>query len=253
MTMRRPFIAGNWKMHCTRNEAMNLVNDIADAIGANPPADVAVAPPFLAIALVVEQARTTPIDVGAQNCYFEKKGAFTGEVSLDMLKDVGATFALVGHSERRHVFGETDELIHKKMDAVLTEGLMPILCIGEKLDERDGGKTLEVVKHQLSTAFEGMGAEQALRTTIAYEPVWAIGTGRNATPGQAQEVHKFIREWLTERFGDAAERVRIQYGGSVNPGNARELLSQPDVDGALVGGASLKADTFAAIVAAAEQ
>lgn len=251
--MRRPLIAGNWKMHCTRNEAMNLVNDIADKIGANPPADVAVAPSYLAIALVVEQARHLPIQVGAQNCHFEKKGAFTGEVSLEMLKDAGATFVIVGHSERRHVFGETDELIHKKMDVVLTEGLQPILCIGETLEERDGDKTLDVVMHQLSTAFEGMGSEQALRSVIAYEPVWAIGTGRTATPDQAQEVHKFIRGWLAESFGDAAQRIRIQYGGSVNSKNAKELLSQPDVDGALVGGASLKADSFAAIIAAAEQ
>jgi triosephosphate isomerase len=232
---------------------MNLVTEIAEKIGANPPADVAVAPPYLAIALVVEQARHTPIQVGAQNCHFEKKGAFTGEVSLEMLKEAGATFVIVGHSERRHVFGETDELVHKKMDAVLKEGLQPILCIGEKLEERDAEKTLDVVKHQLSTAFEGMGSEQALRTVIAYEPVWAIGTGRTATPDQAQEVHKFVREWLTERFGDASERIRIQYGGSVNSKNAKELLSQPDVDGALVGGASLKAESFAAIIAAAEQ
>jgi len=251
--MRRPFIAGNWKMHCTRGEAVELVNDLADKIGPNPPADVAVAPPFLAIALVAEAARTQPIEVGAQNCHFEAKGAFTGEVSLSMLADVGATFVIVGHSERRHVFGETDELVHQKMDAVLKAGLQPIFCIGEKLEERDAGKTLDVVKHQLVTAFEGMGSEQALRTTIAYEPVWAIGTGRTATPEQAQEVHGFIRQWLQESFGDVAERIRIQYGGSVKPSNARELLAQPDIDGALVGGASLKAETFAGIVAAAEE
>ena len=250
--MRRPLIAGNWKMHCDRTEAVDLINEIAMAIGANPPADVAVAPPFPAIALVVEAARTTPIEVGAQNCWYEDKGAFTGEISLPMLKDVGATFVIVGHSERRHVLDETDELVHKKMDAVLKGGLKPILCIGEKLDERDAGQTLEVCKRQLATAFEGMGAEQALRTTVAYEPVWAIGTGRTATPDQAQEVHGFIRSWLRESFGDTAERVLIQYGGSVKPSNAKELLAQPDIDGALVGGASLKADSFAGIIAAAE-
>jgi triosephosphate isomerase len=250
--MRRPLIAGNWKMHCTRAEAVNLLNDIATQIGSNPPADVAVAPPYLAIALASETARPTPIKVGAQNCYFEPKGAFTGEVSLPMLKDAGATFVILGHSERRHVFGETDELVHQKLVAVLEAGLEAILCVGETIEERDGNQTLEVVKRQLSTAYEGMEASQAQRTVIAYEPVWAIGTGRTATPAQAQEVHQFIRQWLTERFGDVAQEVRIQYGGSVNGDNAKELLSQPDIDGALVGGASLKADSFAAIVAAAE-
>jgi triosephosphate isomerase (TIM) len=239
-------------MHCSRSEAVDLINDISAAIGSNPPADVAVAPAFISIALVAEAARTTPISVGAQNCYYEPKGAFTGEISLSMLKEVGATFVIVGHSERRHVFGETDDLVHRKMDAVLKEGLMPILCIGEKLDERDAGQTLEVCKRQLDTAFEGMGAEQALRTTLAYEPVWAIGTGRTATPDQAQEVHHFVRQWLHERFGEAAERIRIQYGGSVKPSNAKELLSQPDIDGALVSGASLDAQSFAGIIAAAE-
>jgi triosephosphate isomerase len=238
-------------MHCTRTEAVALVNDIAEKIGATPAADVAVAPPFLSIALVFEAARTSPIMVGAQNCHFEAKGAFTGEISVPMLAEVGAKFIIVGHSERRHVFGESDELVHKKLDATLKGGLMPILCVGETLAERDSEATLDVVGRQLATAFEGMGGEQALRTTIAYEPVWAIGTGRNATPAQAQEVHAFVRRWLKEHFGDVADRVRIQYGGSVNPGNAGELLSQPDIDGALVGGASLKADTFAAIVAAA--
>lgn len=239
-------------MHCTRAEAVDLANDIAAAIGSNPPADVAVAPAFLSIALVAEAARTTPIAVGAQNCHHEPKGAFTGEISLPMLKEVGATFVIVGHSERRHVFGETDELIHQKMDALLKEGMMPILCIGETLEERDAEQTLDVCRRQLATAFEGMGVEQALRTTIAYEPVWAIGTGRTATPEQAQEVHHFVRQWLNEKFGDAAERIRIQYGGSVKPSNAKELLGQPDIDGALVGGAALDAKSFAGIIAAAE-
>jgi triosephosphate isomerase len=250
--MRRPLIAGNWKMHCTRAEASALLDAIAGRVGTNPPADVAVAPPFTAIAAVAEAARATPIAVGAQNCHFEGKGAFTGEVSLAMLKDVGAAFVIVGHSERRHVFGETDDLVHRKVDAVLKAGLMPILCVGEQLSERDSGQTLTVVERQLSTAFEGMGAEQALRTVIAYEPVWAIGTGRTATPDQAQEVHGFIRKWLRQKCGDVSDRIRIQYGGSVTASNARELLAQPDIDGALVGGASLKADSFAAIVAAAE-
>lgn len=250
--MRRALIAGNWKLHCTRAEAVGLLEGIARQIGSNPPADVAVAPPFTAIAVVAEAAKTTPIAVGAQNCYHEPKGAYTGEISLAMLKDVGAAFVIVGHSERRHVFGETNEQVHQKMDAVLKAGLQPILCIGEQLDERDGGKTLDVVQEQLDAAFVGMGAEQAMKTVIAYEPVWAIGTGRTASPDQAQEVHGFIRKWLSEKFGDVAERVIIQYGGSVKPSNAKELLSQPDIDGALIGGASLKADSFAAIVAAAE-
>ena len=250
--MRRTLIAGNWKLHCTRAEAVELLEGIASQVGSNPPADVAVAPPFTAIAVVAEAAKKTPIAVGAQSCYHEPKGAFTGEISLAMLKDVGASFVIIGHSERRHVFGETNEQVHLKMDAVLKAGLQPILCVGEQLAERDGGKTLEVVEDQLATAFDGMGGEQALRTVIAYEPVWAIGTGRTASPDQAQEVHGFIRNWLTEKFGDVADRVIIQYGGSVKPSNAKELLSQPDIDGALIGGASLKADSFAAIVAAAE-
>ena len=249
--MRRPFIAGNWKLHCTRPEGVELLRSIAAQLGASPPADVAVAPPFTAIAAVAEAAAGTPIQVGAQNCCFEPKGAFTGEISVAMLRDVGATFVILGHSERRHVFGETDEAVGRKMGAVLAGGLLPILCIGEKLDERDRGETLAVVDRQLEAAFDGLGAEQALRTTVAYEPVWAIGTGRTATPDQAQEVHGHVRSWLEARFGAVAERVRIQYGGSVNARNARELLSQPDVDGALVGGASLEAASFAAIVAAA--
>jgi len=249
--MRRNFIAGNWKLHCTRPEALELLQGIAAAIGPNPPADVAVAPPFTALSAVAEAAKGLPIMVGAQSCHFESKGAFTGEISVDMIRDAGGEFVLVGHSERRHVFGETDEDVQKKMDAILKGGLMPILCIGEKLDERDDGTTLAVCERQLTVAFEGLGAEQALRTTVAYEPVWAIGTGRTATPEQAQDVHGFVRSWLAKRFGEVAERVRIQYGGSVKASNAKELLSQPDIDGALVGGASLKPDSFAGIIAEA--
>jgi len=251
--MRKPFIAGNWKLHCTRAEGVALVRGIVDRIGSRPTVDVGVAPPFTAIAAVSEAAAGTSIMVGAQNCHFEAKGAWTGEVSVAMLRDVGATFVIVGHSERRHVFGETDDMVRRKLEAVLGGGLHPVLCIGEKLPEREASRTLEVVRGQLDSAFAGLGGEQALRTTIAYEPVWAIGTGRTASPAQAEEVHAFVRSWLGERFGDVAPRVRIQYGGSVTADNARELLGQPDVDGALVGGASLKVDSFAAIVAAAAE
>jgi triosephosphate isomerase len=212
---------------------------------------VAVCPPFVYLDVVC-QAVGTSVGVGAQDVYFESQGAFTGEISAPMLKDIGCTYALCGHSERRHVIGETDELINKKAKAVLNGGLLAILCVGELLEQRDANQTKAVVDTQLKQGLAGFTAEDMAKVTIAYEPVWAIGTGRTATPQQAQEVHAFIRQRLAEMFdGQVAEQTCIQYGGSVKPDNTADLMSQPDVDGCLVGGASLKAESFTAIIEAA--
>jgi triosephosphate isomerase len=213
---------------------------------------VAVIPPFVYLSSVGEAIGSSGVALGAQDVYFEEKGAFTGEISAAMLKDVGCTYVLCGHSERRHVIGETDELINKKLLSSLGGGLLPILCVGELLEERDASQTEEVVERQLRAGLAGLSAEKASAVTIAYEPVWAIGTGRTATREQAQEVHAFIRKLLGEVYDQGlADGIRIQYGGSVKPGNAKELMSEPDVDGCLVGGASLKADDFVAIIEAA--
>jgi triosephosphate isomerase len=246
---RRKFVCGNWKMHKTVGEAVQLVRDLRQRLG-EPRAQVAVAPPFTALAAVKQALQGSPIQLFAQNCHFEKQGAFTGEVSAAMLRDVGCDGVILGHSERRQLFGETDESVARKLKAALGEGLAPIVCVGETLQEREAGRTWEVVSRQVRGALGGLDAQALGRVTIAYEPVWAIGTGRNATAAQAQEVHAQIRGLLRELGGSVADSIRIQYGGSVKPDNAAELLSQPDVDGALVGGASLKADDFAKIAAA---
>ncbi|MDD5459301.1 MAG: triose-phosphate isomerase [Phycisphaerae bacterium] len=248
--MRKPFVAGNWKMNMDGESSIALVKGIAAELDGDirERVDVAVCPPFVYLAEVVSAARSTGIAVGAQDLYFEKNGAFTGEISTAMLKDVGCNYVLCGHSERRHVIGETDELINKKVTAAISGGLLPILCVGELLEQRDAGKTEEVVEKQIRAGLAGLNEARAMAVTIAYEPVWAIGTGRNATPQQAQEVHAMIRGLLAEMYGQKlAEQTRIQYGGSAKPDNAGELLRQPDIDGLLVGGASLKADSFAAI------
>jgi triosephosphate isomerase (TIM) len=246
---RRRFVCGNWKMHKTVAEAVQLVRDLRERLG-EPRAQVAVAPPFTALAAVKQALQGSPIQLFAQNCHFEKQGAFTGEVSAAMLRDVGCDGVILGHSERRQLFGETDESVARKLKAVLAEGLAPIVCVGETLQERESGRTWDVVSRQMRGALSGLDVQALGRVTIAYEPVWAIGTGRNATAAQAQEVHAQIRALLRELGAAVADSIRIQYGGSVKPDNAAELLSQPDVDGALVGGASLKADDFAKIVAA---
>ena len=253
--MRKPFVAGNWKMNTDRSSAIELAKAVCtgavNAVGANK-ITVALCPPFVYLAGVADAVGNTGIGVGAQDVYFEAKGAFTGEISTSMLKDVGCAYAICGHSERRHVLGETDELINKKLIATIEAGMLPILCVGELLEERDAGNTESVVETQLKGGLAGVSVEQMQQVTIAYEPVWAIGTGRTATPDQAQEVHAFIRKVLADMFnGDVAEQTRIQYGGSVKPGNAAELIGQPDVDGALVGGASLKAEDFLGIIQAA--
>ena len=248
---RRKFVCGNWKMHKTVGEAVQLVRELRQKL-SGAAAQVAVAPPFTALAAVKEALKGSAIQLFGQNCHHEKQGAFTGEVSAPMLKDAGCDGVILGHSERRQYFGETDDWVAKKVRAALAEGLHPIVCVGETLQQREAGQTWEVVSRQVRGALGGLEAAALQKITLAYEPVWAIGTGRTATNAQAQEVHAQIRGLLRELGGaPVAEAVRIQYGGSVKPDNAADLLSQPDVDGALVGGASLKAADFSAIVAAA--
>jgi triosephosphate isomerase len=251
--MRKSFIAGNWKMntdvHSSVKLAEGVVSGCKDAAGSK--VDVAVCPPFVYLQQVGKALQSSHIGLGSQDIYFEQKGAFTGEISAAMLKDVGCAYALCGHSERRHVIGETDELINKKVHAAILGGLLPILCVGELLDERKANKTDEVVTRQMKKGLAGLIAEKMSAVTIAYEPVWAIGTGLTATPQQAQEVHALIRKLVAQMYDrKIADAIRIQYGGSVKPDNAGELMSQEDVDGLLVGGASLKAEDFVAIVKA---
>ncbi len=252
--MRKPFVAGNWKMNTDSHSSVELVECIAkDSVGAaGNKVTVAVCPPFVYLGAVANALRSSNIAVGAQDMYFESKGAFTGEISTSMLKDVGCTYVLCGHSERRHVIGETDELINKKVAAAISGGLLPILCVGELLAEREASQTEQVVTRQMKKGLAGLGDEKVLAVTVAYEPVWAIGTGRTATPQQAQQVHDFIRKLLAEMYNDkAAQQIRILYGGSVKPDSAADLMRQRDIDGLLVGGASLNADDFLAIIEAA--
>ena len=251
---RKKFVCGNWKMHRTAAEARALVAELRGlAEGLAEKVDVAVAPPFTALAAAADALRGSHIALAAQDVHWEAQGAFTGEVSAPMLKEIGCAHVIVGHSERRQLFGETDEGVNRKAKAVLGAGLAPIVCVGETLAEREAGRTLEVVSRQVRGGLAGLPADQVGRLTVAYEPVWAIGTGKTATTAQAQEVHAAIRALLRELAGGAADQVRIQYGGSVKPDNAAELLAQPDVDGALVGGASLKAQEFAQIVKGAHR
>lgn len=250
--MPRPFIAGNWKMNLTLKESKDLATSIRADIEGMEGVDVGVFPPFVFLEGVYSVLKGGSIILGAQNMHWEDSGAFTGEVSAGMLKDVGCTHVILGHSERRHVFGETDSMINAKLRTAFARDIMPIFCIGERLEERESGKTFEVIEEQLKAGLEGLKPESVSRLTIAYEPVWAIGTGRNATPAQAQEVHGHVRALLKESYGEeAAAQVRIQYGGSVKPENAAEILAQPDVNGLLVGGASLKRDSFCKIVSTA--
>jgi len=247
---RKPFICGNWKMNTTRAEAVALAEGTARAAADTPAVEVGACPPACYIEAVAAEAENTPMVVGGQNMYFEAKGAFTGEIAGPMLVDLGCEYVILGHSERRHVFGEPDDLIARKVKAAFAVGLKPILCVGELLEERKADRTETVVRRHVTSGFEGLPKDQAARVVVAYEPVWAIGTGETATPDQAQEVHAFIRALLAERYdADLAQTVRIQYGGSVKPENAHDLLAQADIDGALVGGASLKVDAFSAILA----
>jgi triosephosphate isomerase len=246
--MRRKLIAGNWKMYKTTAEAVALVEEIKKGV-AGAPGDALVAPPLTSLVAVVAAAKGSPVAVAAQNMHFEKEGAFTGEVSPAMLKDVGASHVILGHSERRQYFAETDEGVARKTKAALDAGLVPISCVGETLSEREAGKTMDVVKRQVDAILNALTPEEAARIVVAYEPVWAIGTGKVATPEQAQEVHAFIRLRIGGVHGKAvAEAIRILYGGSVKPDNVKGLMTLPDVDGGLVGGASLKADSFLKLV-----
>ena len=250
--MRRKFVCGNWKMFKTGAEGAALVRELRARL-SDTQVQVAVAPPFTALEAVRGALNGSGIQLYAQNCHFEKQGAFTGEIAPGMLEALGCHGVILGHSERRTLFGETDELIAKKLKAALDARLSVILCIGETLAEREANQTWEVVSRQTRAALAGIPAEQMGKITLAYEPVWAIGTGRNATAAQAQEVHALLRGLLRELFSaPVADATRIQYGGSVKPENAAEILGQPDVDGALVGGASLKSEEFARIVAGAK-
>lgn len=250
--MRRIFIAGNWKMHLDGRQAAELARQVAGQAKDCPGIDVAVAPVFTAIVPVVEALAGSQVMVAGQNCHWEAHGAYTGEVATEMLAAAGCRLVIIGHSERRQYFAESDEMVGRKLQAVLRAGLLPIVCLGESLEQRDAGQTLEVVGRQLQAVLDVLPGEKAAGLTLAYEPVWAIGTGRTASAQQAQEVHAFLRRRLEEKFGaTVAGQVRIQYGGSVKPGNAAELLEQPDIDGALVGGASLQAESFGAIMRAA--
>ncbi|GJQ63435.1 MAG: triosephosphate isomerase [Melioribacteraceae bacterium] len=250
--MRKTVIAGNWKMNKNLSEAAELVNGLkAELAGKTLNVGVIVCPPYVNIESVAKLAEGTEIKVGAQNMYFEESGAYTGEISADMLKSVGAEYVILGHSERRTIFGENDEVINKKMKKALEAGLKPIFCIGETLEEREGGTMKEVIAKQVKGGLSGISEQELSEIIVAYEPVWAIGTGVTASPDQAQEVHAYIRGMLKEMYSEvAADNMTIQYGGSVKPGNAKELLGMPDIDGALVGGACLKADSFAGIITA---
>jgi len=250
--MRRPVVVGNWKMHGSRADNARLVEALVAQYPADPGADCVVCPPFVYVQEVGRMLRDAPIGLGAQDVCAEGLGAFTGEVSAAMLRDVGCEYVIVGHSERRLLYRESDQLVARKFAAAChSRSLIPILCVGEQLAERDSGRTHEVVARQLDTVLELCGAESLEQGMVAYEPVWAIGTGRNATPEQAQEVHAFIRQRIASRDARIAAATRILYGGSVKAGNAAELFAMPDVDGGLIGGASLKADEFLSILAAA--
>ena len=247
--MRKTIIAGNWKMYKTPLEAIELVNLLKRDLSDVMEVEIVVCPPFTALADVRDILTESNIAVGAQNLYWEDQGAFTGEVSGPMLKALDIKYVIIGHSERRQFFGETDATVNQRIKAALQNSLLPIVCIGENLKEREAGKTFDVVRKQLHGSLAGLTQEQMEKIVLAYEPVWAIGTGKTATPEQAQEVHQFIREELAKIFGEElASEIRIQYGGSVKPENITELISQPDIDGALVGGASLKHDSFTQIV-----
>jgi len=246
---RRSIIAGNWKMNKTTAEAGDLAAKLVPLVSGVKDRDVVLAPPFTALQRVAEAIKGTNIALSAQNLFWEEKGAYTGEISAEMLLDLGCKYVIIGHSERRQHFGETDETVNKKLRQALNKGLLPIVCIGETLMEREAGKVNDVIERQITGGCKGMTAAEMQKVIIAYEPVWAIGTGKTATPEQAEEVHAFIRRKIKSLYGgDVADALRIQYGGSVTPENASLLMAMPDIDGALVGGASLKPESFAALV-----
>lgn len=250
--MRKKVIAGNWKMNKTLIESQELVSKIINGLGKDNKCDVVVCPPFTSLNEVYSLIKDTPVKLGAQNMHYEENGAYTGEISADMLKSVGCEYVILGHSERRAIFEESDETINKKIKAAIGKKLKVIFCVGELLEQREKGITMDIISNQVTKGLNGISAENMSEIIIAYEPVWAIGTGKTATPRQAQEVHLFIRKLIEEEYSSPiAEKLIIQYGGSVKPENARELLAQKDIDGALVGGACLIADSFLGIIASA--
>jgi len=252
--MRKIIIAGNWKMNKIISEAIELANGLKRNLYQISNVEIVLCPTFTALSEISEVVSQSNIDLGAQNAYWEEKGAYTGEISLAMLKDVGCKYVILGHSERRKYFNETNQNINKKIKAVLKIGLIPIVCVGETLQERESNKTFDIVKTQVQECFQDIALDDPSKLIVAYEPIWAIGTGKNATPEQAQEVHKFIRDLLIKIFNkDTAETIRIQYGGSVKPSNTKDLISQADIDGALVGGASLDINSFTEIVKISSQ
>lgn len=249
---RKKIVAGNWKMYKVIREAIDLVRGIIKRVGEYRDVEIVVCPPFTALKPVSEIIVDTSVRLGAQNVHWEREGAFTGEISPIMLRDLSCSYVIVGHSERRTYFGETDKGVNSKVKAVLNEGIIPIMCVGETLQEREVGKAQEVVRTQVQNGLTGLSSTEVKKVVIAYEPVWAIGTGKTATPFQAEEMHRFIRSILSDMFdGSTASETRILYGGSIKPSNARELFVQPDIDGGLVGGASLDVESFVSIVEAA--
>lgn len=249
MVQKKNLIAANWKMHKTIQEAVSFVREFQNKVKALDDREILIAPPFTALSAVAKGVSSHGISLGAQNCHWEEKGAYTGEISVPMLKDVGCRYVIIGHSERRHIFGEVDDIISKKVLTVVKNGLIPILCTGELLEEREAGKTFDVISRQLEEGLKGLNSAKELDLVIAYEPVWAIGTGRTATPEQAQEVHAFIRDKLARTYGKQfAQSIRILYGGSVKPSNVDDLMKELDIDGLLVGGASLEVESFIRIV-----
>jgi triosephosphate isomerase (TIM) len=251
--MRTPLIAGNFKMYKTVAETLSYLGQLRGFARDVPSVEIVIAPPITAVAAAAEAVKGSAISVAAQNMHWDREGAFTGEVSAGMVREAGATFVIIGHSERRTLFGETNESVNKKTRAAITAGLVPIVCIGETLAQRDGNETLAVLDRHIKEGLDGVTGDELSRLVIAYEPVWAIGTGRNATPAQAGEAHFHIRQRLKQWFGlDASERCRVLYGGSVKPDNIAKLIAEPDVDGALVGGASLDPRSFFAIIEGAK-
>jgi triosephosphate isomerase len=246
---RRPILVGNWKMNMTATQALELASKLIPLVASVKDRDIVLGPPFTSIAAVAETIKGTNISLAAQNLHWEDKGAFTGEISADMLLDSGCKYVIIGHSERRQYFGETDESVNKKVKQALKKGLLPILCVGETLAEREAGKLNDIISRQVTGGLKDISAEDMKKVVVAYEPVWAIGTGKTATPGQANDVHALIRQKVKALYSaDIAEGLRIQYGGSVTPENVSVLMAMPDIDGALVGGASLKPESFAALV-----
>lgn len=253
--MRTPIIGGNWKMNRgTPNESKEMLKALIPLIEPIHNVEIIIAPPFTSLIETCKIVKDTNIKVGAQNMYYEETGAFTGEISPRFLKDIGVEFVILGHSERRNIFNESDDLINRKLKKALSIGLNPIVCIGEHLEEREAGKTKEIIKYQIEETFKDLDKDQMIKTIIAYEPIWAIGTGKTATPEQAEEIHVYIREILSQKFDQVtAESLRIQYGGSIKPDNAEDIFRKENIDGGLVGGASLQADSLAHIIQAAEK